>query len=53
VATPPVLFEDGVPDIVPVEEPKLRPCGNWPEVIDHVTEDEFPLTCSVELKGTV
>ncbi len=37
----------GVPEITPVEAPRVNPCGRLPEVIAHLYAGVPPLTCKV------
>jgi hypothetical protein len=43
----------GVPEMIPLEESRARPEGNWPDMIFQVTAEEAPCTCRVKEKGTV
>jgi len=43
----------GVPEIVPLEESRESPEGNWPDKIVQVRGPEFPWAWSWRLNGTV
>ena len=42
-----VPFADGLPEIVPVDEPRVRPAGRVPDETDHFTGHVPPVIAAV------